>query len=220
MFFIFIVALLVSLFSAPGYAVADITRFVDEEGTVHFTDSAVPGKHAVYIKTPKVKFSTKNKNRFSNKIRKASLAHDVDYSLIRSVIEVESNFNPNALSHAGAQGLMQLMPATARRYDVKDAYDPTENINAGTRYLKYLLKKYDGNTKLALAAYNAGETAVATYSGIPPYAETKNFVAKTLNLYGGYSGNNGYSKTVIYSYVDENGTLLLTDTPRNALFYH
>jgi soluble lytic murein transglycosylase-like protein len=96
--------------------------------------------------------------------------------LIHSVIQVESNYNPNAVSRKGAQGLMQLIPSTARRFGVVDAFNPVDNIQGGARYLKYLLELYGGNYGLALAAYNAGEGAVAKYGDIPPYPETRNYV--------------------------------------------
>ena len=96
--------------------------------------------------------------------------------LIHSVIKVESNYNPYAVSPRGAQGLMQLVPSTARRFGVSDAFNPVENIQGGAKYLKYLLDLYDGNQALALAAYNAGEGAVAKYGNVPPYAETQNYV--------------------------------------------
>ena len=102
--------------------------------------------------------------------------HSLPPQLIHSVIKVESNYNPYAVSVKGAQGLMQLIPDTARRFGVHNAFNPVENIQGGAKYLRYLLDLYDGNYPLALAAYNAGEAAVAKYGGIPPYAETQNYV--------------------------------------------
>jgi soluble lytic murein transglycosylase-like protein len=99
-------------------------------------------------------------------------------SLVHSVIQVESNYNPKAISPKGAQGLMQLIPSTARRFGVSDAFDPADNIQGGARYLKYLLSLYKGDESLALAAYNAGEGAVSRYGGVPPYPETQDYVAK------------------------------------------
>jgi soluble lytic murein transglycosylase-like protein len=98
--------------------------------------------------------------------------------LVHSVIQVESNYDPNAISPKGAQGLMQLIPATARRFGVSNVFDPTDNIQGGARYLKYLLGLYKGDEALALAAYNAGEGAVSRYGGVPPFPETQDYVAK------------------------------------------
>ena len=108
----------------------------------------------------------------------ASIAgrHDLEPLLVDSVIRVESNYNPYAISPKGAMGLMQLIPVTARRFGVSDTFRPEQNIEGGVRYLKYLMQLYNGDERLALAAYNAGEGAVAKYKGIPPYPETQNYV--------------------------------------------
>lgn len=115
-------------------------------------------------------------------IAKAAADHDVDINLVRAVITVESAYKPKARSHKGAMGLMQLMPATAREYGVRNAYDPAENINAGVRHLKRLLDRFD--LRLAVAAYNAGAGAVERFGGIPPYRETREYVRKVLSLAG------------------------------------
>lgn len=120
---------------------------------------------------------------YDNFIAKAATKHDVDAALIRAVIFVESGYQPKAISPKGAEGLMQLMPETAKQYGVKDTFDPEQNIQGGTQYLQDLLNKYEGNISLALAAYNAGENAVTKYNGIPPYQETINYIEKVINLY-------------------------------------
>ncbi|MGD0404254.1 MAG: lytic transglycosylase domain-containing protein [Candidatus Acidiferrales bacterium] len=113
---------------------------------------------------------------FGNLIRAAALKHGVDEKLITHLIEAESNFNPRAVSRKQAQGLMQLIPETAARYSVANIFDPAQNIDAGTHYLKDLLARYRGNLSLALAAYNAGPDMVARYGGIPPFPETQKYV--------------------------------------------
>jgi soluble lytic murein transglycosylase-like protein len=118
-------------------------------------------------------------------ILEASARHGVDPRLVYYVIRQESNFKTEAKSHKNAQGLMQMIPATAERFGVKDVYDPEQNIEGGTKYLRWLLKRFDGNVKLALAGYNAGEGAVERSGNkIPDYAETKNYVKKIVANYG------------------------------------
>ena len=117
-------------------------------------------------------------------IFRAGEREGVDPRFIHAVIWQESRYKPQAISHAGAQGLMQLMPATAERFGCKDVYDQAANIQAGTKYLAWLLKRFDGDVKLALAGYNAGEGAVDKYKGIPPYNETQNYVRKIVSRYG------------------------------------
>jgi transglycosylase-like protein with SLT domain len=117
-------------------------------------------------------------------IFRAGGRHGIDPSFIHAVIWQESKYKPKALSHAGAQGLMQLMPATARRFGCTDPQDMAANVEAGTKYLRWLLKRFNGDVKLALAGYNAGEGAVDKYNGVPPYDETQNYVRKIVANYG------------------------------------
>ena len=125
-------------------------------------------------------------------IEKAASRHDVDPNLVRSVIKVESNFNPNAVSRKGAMGLMQLMPQTARQLNVKNPFDPQQNVDAGVRHLKKLLESYGGDIKLSLAAYNAGTGAVARSAGVPRIPETQNYVRRITNIYYGGSDPGNY----------------------------
>jgi hypothetical protein len=121
-------------------------------------------------------------------IEQAAARHNVDPNLVRSVVKVESNFNPNAVSQKGAMGLMQLMPSTARSLNVSNPFDPAQNVDAGVRHLKNLLESYGGDIRLSLAAYNAGSGAVARSAGVPRFRETQNYVRRITDLYTGGEG--------------------------------
>ena len=147
-------------------------------------------------------------------IEQAAARHNVDPNLVRAVVKVESNFNPNALSRKGAMGLMQLMPSTARQLNVKNPFDPEQNVDAGVRHLKQLLESYGGDIKLTLAAYNAGAGAVARSSGVPRYAETQNYVRRITDLYYGGSpfGRSGVAHDPVRIQRDARGVLYISNT--------
>ncbi len=149
-------------------------------------------------------------------IERAAAEHNVDPNLVRSVIKVESNFNPNAVSRKGAMGLMQLMPATARSLNVSNPFDPQQNVDAGVRHLKQLLESYGGDVRLSLAAYNAGAGAVARSAGIPRFAETRDYVRRITQLYAGGGGGTRVSFGPVHEPVrverDARGVLYISNT--------
>ncbi len=148
-------------------------------------------------------------------VQEAAERHRVDPALVRAVIETESNWNPGAYSRKGAMGLMQLIPTTAQRFGANDAFNPKQNVDAGVRYLKTLLERYNGNLDLALAAYNAGEGAVDRAHGIPAYRETRNYVQKVQNAYyrpGSGHLDSAYVRTnAIHRDVDANGRIIFSN---------
>jgi soluble lytic murein transglycosylase-like protein len=148
-------------------------------------------------------------------VREAAERHNVDPALVRAVIETESNWNPSARSRKGAVGLMQLIPTTAQRFGANDAFNPKQNIEAGVRYLKALLERYNGNLDLALAAYNAGEGAVDRARGVPHYRETQNYVQRVQNAYfrpGSGRMDDPYTRSSrIHRDVDSNGRVIFTN---------
>ena len=139
---------------------------------------------------------SRTKDAYDSIIRSAAQAHGVSEGLIKAVMHTESGFNPSAVSPVGAQGLMQLMPATARRFNVSNAYDPSQNIFAGAKYLAWLMKRFNGNVHLALAGYNAGEGNVDKYGGIPPFRETQDYVRRVMSRYNNlYAGSGSLAQS-------------------------
>jgi soluble lytic murein transglycosylase len=175
------------LLSLGPKAFSDIYRYKDENGVWHFTNVKNDTRYRLYIRTSREKASTYIK-KYEGIIEQASSRFGVAPSLIKAIIKTESDFDHKAVSHKGAKGLMQLMPETADAMEVKDPYDPEENIFGGTRYLSRLLARF-GGIKKALAAYNAGPDLVDKYHGIPPIPETQDFVQKVMNYYRQYSAN-------------------------------
>lgn len=185
----FVLVYLLSSQAVPAYA--DIYKYEDEEGVIHLTNvpSNPKAKYVLILKEKRVLFPrVANIRQYDKLISRAASKFNLDVALIKAVIKAESNFNHQAVSRAGAKGLMQLMPKTASALRVDDVFHPGDNIEGGARYLRYLLNIYQGNLTLALAAYNAGEGAVAKYNyGVPPYRETRNYIRRVLALYESYS---------------------------------
>jgi len=176
--------------ATAGLAQADIYSFVDTAGVTHFTNVPVDGRYRLLLATAPAERAARPENWvgksaiFEPLIQRAARSQALPPELVRAVIVVESAFNPRAVSRRGAVGLMQLRPATARRYGVADAFDPEQNISAGVRYLRDLLARYGNDLELTLAAYNAGEDAVERYGHqIPPFSETRHYVPTVLRIY-------------------------------------
>jgi soluble lytic murein transglycosylase-like protein len=183
-----------------GTAAADIYQHVDADGVVHFTTAAPKdAKYKVYLKSAEaprlrpgvVPFMPQDKDasrftRYDEWIRQAAGLYQIPEQLVRAVIKVESDYDPRAVSVSGARGLMQLMPDTADRLQVKDIDDPRENIFGGVRFLRILANDFNGDLSLTVAAYNAGGEAVMRYGGIPPYQQTRDYVVKVTSYYRRY----------------------------------
>lgn len=190
----FLAFLLLLTFASDALA-EKVQVYRKEDGTLLFTNrppSLVrePGMRLLetrvygddhYARKPG-KLTAKRRDAYDDIIASAARRWDVDFALVKAVVHAESAFDPEAVSRAGARGLMQLMPQTAAMLQVTDIHDPRDNINGGARYLRMMLDKFRGNVRNALAAYNAGPANVQKYGGIPPFAETKNYVARVVEL--------------------------------------
>ncbi|MCP3875342.1 MAG: lytic transglycosylase domain-containing protein [Desulfobacteraceae bacterium] len=182
---IFLFVILIILFM--GKAFADIYTFIDSKGIVHFTNVPTSSDYRLYIKEKPKKIKQLYRSRqYDDIIKKAQKRFGVEFYLIKAVIKIESNFNPDAVSKKGAKGLMQIMPGNFKSLLVKDPFNPSQNIMGGALYLQRLLKRYEYKLPLALAAYNAGPEAVDRYKRIPPYRETQNYVKKVMETYSQY----------------------------------
>ena len=181
------------LLAVPAHA--DIYTFTDEQGVAHFTNVPADARYQVLLKSaPEVSEAgarispamLARSAQYDSIIETAATQSSLQPELLRAVIAVESGFDPDAVSHKGARGLMQLMPKTARAYGAKNASDPAQNVHAGARYLRTLMDRYEDDLELTLAAYNAGETAVERYGRkIPPFDETRRYVPKVMKVYRG-----------------------------------
>ncbi len=199
------ILLLIGLLSAASIAHADIYKFTDKYGRVHLTDHPEHTGYQLLVKTWKgwlpnlsalssgsrhSESLNRSRRFWAPTVAKAAMLYKLPDSLVHAVITAESAYNPNAVSRAGAVGMMQLMPETASRYGVYDRRNPEANIHGGTRYLSDLLGMFHNNVELAVAAYNAGEGAVMHHGyRVPPYQETKTYVRRVLDLYRKYQNS-------------------------------
>jgi len=158
----------------------------DANGVRHFTDQPPSARYRLFFKgsTSSMGPRRASVSSYDDLISDAADRHGVDFSLIKAIIRAESNFNPEAVSKKGAMGLMQIMPENLKTLKIRDPFDPRENIMGGVRYVKQLLRRFNGEISLTLAAYNAGPSAVDRYKTIPPYPETEAYVKKVLKFYG------------------------------------
>jgi len=214
--YLFAVACLIFLVNQGEVSGEEIYRYIDKYGVAHYTNVprdhykplslsalSTPQEEGISFRTPKVRSANQkalklrsgqrwkytDNTRFDKHIRHAARAHKVDPMLIKAIIKTESAFNYRAVSPKGAQGLMQLMPATAKDLNVKDPFNPRENIYGGTKYIKWLLKRFDGDVRLSLAAYNAGPARIKKKK-IPRIPETIAYVGKVLRQYKAYKKGN------------------------------
>lgn len=244
--FIFAVLMAVLFLTVPA-AMAEVYMLRDSRGVIFFTDH-LPENKLNFTVLKKYDFQGQRSgarsrgyygsssgrlifpSSYDSIIASAAARYNLDIRLIKSVIKVESGFNPYAVSRKGARGLMQLMPQTARDMNVSNAFDPADNINGGARYLRLMLNEFGGNQRLALAAYNAGPDAVKKFRGVPPYQETIDYVNRVNYAYSRLAGRIGAveepvtvarlepssaraKKTVFYTYKEEGGSSVFTDRP-------
>jgi soluble lytic murein transglycosylase-like protein len=211
------VALLaVALFAPAGAAAASSFQLTDSEGVTHFTNAPtdpryqrIPGLSGTatgWLAAPQLA-----RGGHRELVREVAQRHGVGADLVEAVIRVESGGNPGAISPKGAQGLMQLMPATASAHGVRNAFDPRQNVEGGVRHLRYLMERYPDNLPVVLAAYNAGEGAVSQHKGIPPYPETQQYVRKVLGYLGRDTAPVVDPSRVVYRLVESDGTITYTN---------
>lgn len=227
---IIVSAVLLIICASPAYS--DVYKYIDENGVACYTDAPM-GKKTVKVLKEQKTFSKQVKadevagssaiNRdYSGFVRQAAAKYEIEPDLIHAVIKTESNGNHRAVSSKGAMGLMQLMPSTAYDMNVANPFNPEENIEGGTKYLKQLLEKFNGDLTLALAAYNAGPKTVERYGSVPPISETRQYVKKIISLVKGKSSyifSNSVKQAAaapepvrIYRVVLDDGTVLFTNS--------
>ena len=211
-------------------------QFEDEQGTVHYTNVPTDPRYSFVRRDPEQAAAkapaegaadgnggfSRGLRAFAHVIRSAAERYGVDTRLIEAIVQTESAGNPTAVSPKGARGLMQLMPERAVELGVRDSFDPQQNVDGGVRHMRDLLQRFGGDVTLALAAYNAGEAAVRSYGGVPPFAETREYVRRVRSMYSG--GGVLAPKAValitapqrIYRTVTEDGTMTFTNLPPRA----
>jgi len=193
-----------AVLATAAFASADIFQYTDADGVLHFTNVKNDARYRIYsrgdrplhangyaggpvgIAVPPSDHDLARFTRYDEWIHEAATLYQIPEQLVRAVIKVESDYDPRAVSVSGARGLMQLMPDTAMRLEVRDIDDPRENIFGGTRFLRILANDFNGDLELTVAAYNAGGEAVRTYRGIPPFAQTRGYVVKVTHYYRRY----------------------------------
>jgi soluble lytic murein transglycosylase len=174
---------MLTIFVTPC-AQADIYLYVDRHGVLHFTNTPTSSQYKVYMsETPRYRKALYNIASYDDVIAEAAKRNNISSPLLKALIHVESYFNPKAVSKKGALGLMQIMPENLVPLNINDPFDPWENVMGGARYLKSMIERFSGQLDLALAAYNAGPTAVEKYNDIPPYPETQNYVQKVMKAF-------------------------------------
>lgn len=219
-----IAVMVLFLLSLASPAFSDIYRYVDENGVVCYTDAPVGGYPEKVKEEPREEFrppeqkTSGTTGNYSAYVRRAATKYRIEPELIHAVIKTESNGDSLAVSRKGAIGLMQLMPSTANDMNVTNPFDPEENIEGGTRYLRVLLEKFNGDLTLALAAYNAGPATVEKYGCVPPISETRDYVKRVFSRYKGkknldVADSAGIpSPSKIYKVVLDDGTVLFTNS--------
>jgi soluble lytic murein transglycosylase len=179
-----ILCVFICSFIGINSGIADIYKYIDSNGVLHFTNAPTSSDYRLYIKErPAILLQVSSIGKYEPIISAASQRHGISAHLLKAIIKVESDYNPQAVSRKGAKGLMQIMPETIKALNIANVFDPWENIMGGARYFKQLFNRYEGKLPLALAAYNAGPGVVDRFGSIPPFRETEAYVEKVIKYY-------------------------------------